>query len=55
LTSHEDPLFSEAAEETFDTLRAHILQLEREAEAERYCRAFVRIAHDDHADSLWRF
>jgi hemerythrin-like domain-containing protein len=55
LTSHEDPLFSEAAEETFDTLRAHILQLEREAEAERYCRAFVRIARDAHSDSLWRF
>jgi hypothetical protein len=27
LTSHEDPLFSEAAEETFDALRARILQL----------------------------
>jgi hemerythrin-like domain-containing protein len=35
LTSHEDPLFSEAAEETFDALRARILQLEQEAEAER--------------------
>ncbi|MGZ5899644.1 MAG: hemerythrin domain-containing protein [Reyranella sp.] len=55
LTSYEDPLFSEAAEETFDTIRARILQLEREAEAERYCRAFVRIAQDDHSDSLWRF
>jgi hemerythrin-like domain-containing protein len=55
LTSHQDPLFSEAAEETFDTLRAHILQLEHEAEAERYCRAFVRIARDAHSDSLWRF
>jgi hemerythrin-like domain-containing protein len=31
----EDPLFSEAAEETFDALRARILQLEQEAEAER--------------------
>jgi hemerythrin-like domain-containing protein len=35
-TNHEDPLFSEAAEETFDTLRARILQLEQEAEAERH-------------------
>jgi hemerythrin-like domain-containing protein len=35
-TSHEDPLFSEAAEETFDALRARILQLEQEAEAERH-------------------
>ena len=34
--SHEDPLFSEAAEETFDELRARILQLEQEAEAERH-------------------
>ena len=54
LTSHEDPLFSEAAEETFDTLRARIVQLEREAEAERYCGVFVRIARDAHSD-LWRF
>ena len=29
-TNHEDPLFSEAAEETFDALRARILQLEQE-------------------------
>lgn len=36
LTSHKDPLFSEAAEETFDVLRARIVQLEREAEAERH-------------------
>jgi hypothetical protein len=36
LTSHEDPLFSEAAEETFDAVRARILQLEQEAEAERH-------------------
>ena len=36
LTCHEDPLFSEAAEETFDALRARILQLEQEAEAERH-------------------
>jgi hemerythrin-like domain-containing protein len=35
LTNHEDPLFSEAAEETFGVLRARILQLEQEAEAER--------------------
>jgi hemerythrin-like domain-containing protein len=36
LTDHEDPLFSMAAEETFDALRARILQLEQEAEAERH-------------------
>jgi hypothetical protein len=36
LDSHEDPLFSEAAEETFDALRARILQVEQEAEAERH-------------------
>jgi hemerythrin-like domain-containing protein len=36
MTSHEDPLFSEAVEETFDELRARILQLEQEAEAERH-------------------
>ncbi|WP_375787871.1 hemerythrin domain-containing protein [Bradyrhizobium sp. Pha-3] len=36
LTDHEDPLFSDAAEETFDALRAHILRLEQEAEAERH-------------------
>jgi len=35
MTNPEDPLFSEAAEETFSALRAHILRLEREAEAER--------------------
>ncbi|WFU41608.1 hemerythrin domain-containing protein [Bradyrhizobium sp. CB82] len=34
-TSQEDPLFSEAAEETFDELRARILGLEQEAEADR--------------------
>src|ERR1700674_2136498 len=34
-TNHEDPLFSEAAEETFGALRARILQLEQEAKAER--------------------
>ena len=36
LTNHEDPLFSEAAEETFDALRARIVQLEQEADAERH-------------------
>ena len=36
LTSHEDPLFSEAAEETFDALRTRIMELEQEAEAERH-------------------
>ena len=35
-TNHEDPLFSEAAEETFDELRARILQLEQKAEARRH-------------------
>jgi hemerythrin-like domain-containing protein len=35
VTSREDPLFSDAAEARFDALRAHILQLEQEAEAER--------------------
>ena len=36
MTNPEDPLFSEAAEETFDALRVRILQLEQEAEAERH-------------------
>ena len=31
----DDPLFSDSAEERFDALRAHILRLEQEAEAER--------------------
>ena len=35
-TDSEDPLFNEAAEETFSALRARILQLEREAEARRH-------------------
>ena len=35
VTGHKDPLFSDVAEEQFDALRAHILQLEQEAEAER--------------------
>ena len=34
-TSREDPLFSDAAEKTFDAVRTRILQLEQEAEAER--------------------
>src|ERR1700676_3645759 len=32
---HKDPLFSDVIEERFDALRAHILRLEQEAEAER--------------------
>jgi hemerythrin-like domain-containing protein len=55
LTSHEDPLFSEAAEKTFDTLRARISQLEHEAEVERLCQGFIRIARDAHSDPTWRF
>ena len=35
LTIHKDPLFSDVAEERFDGLRAHIVRLEQEAEAER--------------------
>ena len=35
LSSHRDPLFSDATETRFEALRAHILQLEQEAEAER--------------------
>ena len=35
LTARKDPLFSDTAEERFEALRAHILQLEKEAEAER--------------------
>jgi hemerythrin-like domain-containing protein len=34
-TNHEDPLFSEAAEEIFDALRARILQMEKDSEVER--------------------
>lgn len=55
LTGQEDPLFGEAAEKMFDTLRARISQLEHEAEVERYCRGFIRIARDAHPDSTWRF
>lgn len=36
LSAHKDPLFSDATETRFEALRAHILQLEREAEAERH-------------------
>jgi hemerythrin-like domain-containing protein len=35
LTTRKDPLFSDVAEEGFETLRQHILRLEQEAEAER--------------------
>jgi hemerythrin-like domain-containing protein len=35
MANPEDPLFSEAAEETFGALRTHILRMEQEAEAER--------------------
>ncbi|MBH5370588.1 hemerythrin domain-containing protein [Bradyrhizobium glycinis] len=35
LTGHGDPLFSKTAAETSDALRAHILQLAQEADAER--------------------
>jgi hemerythrin-like domain-containing protein len=35
LTGQTDPLFSDVSEARFDALRAHILRLEEEAEAER--------------------
>ncbi|WP_245453815.1 hypothetical protein [Bradyrhizobium sp. AC87j1] len=35
VTGHGDPLFGETATATSDALRAHILKLEQEAEAER--------------------
>lgn len=35
VTGRKDPLFSDVVEERFDALRAHILRLEQEAEAER--------------------
>lgn len=55
-TSHNDPVFSDAAEQTFDALRARILHLAREAETDRYCEAFARIAGDVHSDHWrWRF
>lgn len=34
-TSRKDPLFSDVAEKRFEALRAYILELEDEAEAER--------------------
>ncbi|MBH5398945.1 hemerythrin domain-containing protein [Bradyrhizobium sp. CNPSo 4010] len=40
LTNDGDPLFSETAAATSDALRAHILQLEQEAETERSSVAF---------------
>jgi len=36
VTLHQDPLFSDAAEQRFDGLRGHIMRLEQEAEAERH-------------------
>ena len=35
VTSRKDPLFSDVAEERFNALRTHIMQLEQEAEADR--------------------
>jgi hypothetical protein len=35
LMKPKDPLFSDVTKERFDALRAHILRLEQEAEAER--------------------
>lgn len=35
VTRNKDPLFSEFTEQRFDVVRAHILQLEQEAETER--------------------
>lgn len=35
LTRQKDPLFSDSVEARFDALRAHIIELEHEAEAER--------------------
>ena len=35
VSAHQDPLFSDVAEDRFDRLRAHIMRLEQEAEAER--------------------
>ena len=56
LISHNDPLFSDAAEQTFDTLRARILFLAKEAETDRYCEAFARIVAEGHSDAWrWRF
>ena len=36
LSPHKDPLFSDVTEARFDVLRDHIMELEREAEAERH-------------------
>jgi len=36
VTAHQDPLFSDVAEARFEGLRAHIMRLEQEAEAERH-------------------
>ncbi len=36
LSGHNDPLFSDIAEQKFDALRKQILRLEQEAEAERH-------------------
>jgi hypothetical protein len=36
LSPQKDPLFDDATETRFDALRAHILQLEQEAESERH-------------------
>jgi hemerythrin-like domain-containing protein len=56
LTSHNDPLFSDEAEKPFDMLRARIVQLAHEAETDRYCEAFARLAGDPHSDHWrWRF
>jgi hemerythrin-like domain-containing protein len=38
LSDQRDPLFSDVVEEKFEVVRSHILQLEREAEAERSIR-----------------
>jgi hypothetical protein len=55
-TLTKDPLFSDEAEQTFDTLRAHIVQLAHEAEVDRYCEAFARVGGDAHSDYWrWRF
>ena len=54
LISHNDPLFSDAAEQTFDTLRGRIVQLAREAETDRYVEAFARLAGDASSD-YWRY
>ena len=47
LTDHTDPLFSDVAEEGFDMLRAHILRLEQEAEAERHQLSSIKRSDDE--------